>query len=425
MTTASPPSAFVADPVIPSRDLLLDRETVSEIIGRITHHEGAMEWCSLRRAKYRVGESMRVVYDVIADGREYVMSARTFANCAGAFHEAEANAEPVHGMPSVAHDPGTDTVWWTVPNDRKLRNLATLLNPPVRVRRTSGVAWDQSRLVEYAPERSATVRLLDARGQTSGYAKAYRDRDVLDVAGQYNRVAASVAILDGIRTPRALGWARPDRIVVLEPMRGRPWTQQPDDLRLLAMARFGSALANVHSLPSDFGRGPFQRYRLDRVLNSADLVAMARPDVAPAMGRLREKLAGGRPDAGATVCLHGDVHANNVLFYGDEVHMIDFDQGGSGAAAADIGSMLASLMTIGRTTPAISVDGLAEQFLDGYSAILPLPSDAELRWYTAAAFVAERAIRAVNRVNYATLAVLPELLEMADAVLMGRLDFGA
>lgn len=425
MTTASPPSAFVADPVIPSRDLLLDRETVSEIIGRITHHEGAMEWCSLRRAKYRVGESMRVVYDVIADGREYVMSARTFANSAGAFHEAEANAEPVHGMPSVAHDPGTDTVWWTVPNDRKLRNLATLLTPPVRVRRTSGVAWDQSRLVEYAPERSATVRLLDARGQTSGYAKAYRDRDVLDVAGQYNRVAASVAMLDGIRTPRALGWARPDRIVVLEPMRGRPWTQQPDDLRLLAMARFGSALANVHSLPSDFGRGPFQRYRLDRVLNSADLVAMARPDVGPAMGRLREKLAGGLPDAGATVCLHGDVHANNVLFYGDEVHMIDFDQGGSGAAAADIGSMLASLMTIGRTTPAIAVDGLAEQFLDGYSAILPLPSDAELRWYTAAAFVAERAIRAVNRVNYATLAVLPELLEMADAVLMGRLDFGA
>ena len=83
MTTASPPSAFVADPVIPSRDLLLDRETVSEIIGRITHHEGAMEWCSLRRAKYRVGESMRVVYDVIADGREYVMSALTFANSAG------------------------------------------------------------------------------------------------------------------------------------------------------------------------------------------------------------------------------------------------------------------------------------------------------------------------------------------------------
>lgn len=425
MTTASPPTAFVADPVIPSRDLLLDPETVSEIIGRITHHEGAMEWCSLRRAKYRVGESLGVVYDVIADGREYVMSARTFANSAVAFHDAEAKIEPVHGMPGVAHDPRTDTVWWTVPNDPKLRNLATLLNPPVRVCRTSGVAWDQSRLVEYAPERSATARLLDTRGQISGFAKAYRDRDVLDVANQYNHVAASVAMLDGIRTPRALGWARPDRIVVLEPMRGRPWTQLPDDLRPLAMARFGSALANIHSLPNDFGRGPFQRYRLDRVLNSADLVATARSDVAVPMGRLRDKLAGGPPIPQATVCLHGDVHANNVLFYGDDVHMIDLDQGGSGPAAADIGSMLASLLTIRRSTPLISVDGLAEQFLDGYSAIAALPSDAELRWYTAAAFVAERAIRAVNRVNYATLAVLPELLEMADAVLTGRLGVEA
>jgi Ser/Thr protein kinase RdoA (MazF antagonist) len=316
-------------------------------------------------------------------------------------------------------------VWWTVPNDRKLRNLATLLDPPDRVRRASGVAWDKSRLVEYAPERSATARLLDVRGQIAGYAKAYRDRDVLDVATQYNRVAASVAMLDGIRTPRALGWARPDRIVVLEPMRGRPWTQLPDDLRPLAMARFGSAVANVHSVPNDFGRGPFQRYRLDRVLNSADLVAMARPDVAVPMGRLRDKLASGPPAAAATVCLHGDVHANNVLFYGEDVHMIDFDQGGSGAASADIGSMLASLLTIRRTTPTIVVDNLAEQFLDGYNAILPLPSDAELRWYTAAAFVAERAIRAVNRVNYATLAVLPELLEIADGVLTGRLDFSA
>jgi aminoglycoside phosphotransferase (APT) family kinase protein len=421
MTTTSPPAAFALDPIIPSRDLLLDPETVSGIIGRITHHEGAIEWCNLRRVKYRIGESLRVVYDVGADGREYVMSARTFADSAMAFHDSGAHVLPVLGMPGIAHDPQTGSVWWTVPNDRRLRNLDTLLDPPARVRRTSGVAWDQSRLVEYAPERSATVRLLDTRGQISGYAKAYRDRDVLDVANQYNRVAASVALLDGIRTPRALGWARPDRIVVLEPMRGRVWTQLTDDLQPLALARFGSALANIHGLPSDLGRGPFQRYRLERVLHSADLVSVARTDVAAAMHRLRDKLAAGPPAPGETVCLHGDVHANNVLFHGDDVHMIDFDQGGSGPAAADIGSMLASLMAIRLTNPASAVEGLAEQFLDGYSAIRPLPGDAELRWFTGAAFVAERAIRAVNRVNQATLAVLPEVLDIADAVLTGKL----
>src|SRR6185295_19555669 len=197
------------------------------------------------RAKYRIGENLRVAYDIVADGRNFVVSARTFQNSAEAFRRARPNAEPVGGMPGVGHDQQTHSVWWTLPNDRTLRNLGTLLDPPRRVRESSGVAWDQSVLVEYAPERSATARLLDAHDQITGYAKAYRDRDVLEVATQYNRVAASIALLDGIRTPRALGWARPDRIVVLEPMRGRTWTQLPADLQPAAMQRFGEALANL------------------------------------------------------------------------------------------------------------------------------------------------------------------------------------
>jgi Ser/Thr protein kinase RdoA (MazF antagonist) len=422
MTTIRPPTGFTADPAIPSRDLLLDPDAVTEQLGRMLGHDRTIESCSLRRVKYRIGESLRVVYDVVADGRHVVMSARTFANSAAEFQRALDDADPVDGMPGVLHDPLTQSVWWTLPNDRKLRNLRTLLDPPSRVRQSSGVAWDQSILVEYAPERSATVRLLDANGLVSGYAKAYRDRDALDVANQYNRVAASVALFDGIRTPRVLGWARPDRIIVLEPLRGRVWTQLPGEIQPLAMQQFGAALANVHGLPADFGRGPFQRYRIERVLNSADLVAIARTDVAAAARCLRSKLASGPPAGEPAVCLYGDVHANNVLFHGDQVHMIDFDQGGSGAAAAELGSMLASLMTTRLIKPDTAVEGLGAAFLEGYAKVRPLPSDAELRWYTAAAFVAERAIRAVNRVNEQTLAVLPELFEMAQAILVGKLD---
>jgi aminoglycoside phosphotransferase (APT) family kinase protein len=422
MATALPPLGFSADQVVPSRDLLLDPDFVTEQIGRITHHVGSIESCSLRRVKYRIGESLRVVYDVVADGRDFVMSARTFRDSGAVFREMEARAEPVLEMPGVAHDPDTNTVWWTLPNDRKLRNLGTLLDPPLRVRQSSGVAWDQSRLVEYAPERSATARLVDAHGQVTGYAKAYHDRDVLDVANQYNRVAASIALLEGIRTPRALGWARPDRIIVLEPMRGRVWTQLPTEVQPHSMHRFGEALANIHALPSDFGRGPFRRYRLERVLHSADLVATARPDVAVAIRELRDKLAGGPPAPDAMVNLHGDVHANNVLFHGDQVHLIDFDQGGSGTAAADIGSQLASLLTTHLIRADAAADDLGASFLDGYSAVRKLPSNAELRWYTTAAFVAERAIRAVNRVNRPALAVLPELLDIAGAVFDGKLS---
>lgn len=420
MKTSSPPAGFTTDPVIPARDALLDTASVAEVVGRIYNHEGAIEACTLRRANYCIGESLRVVYDIGTDGRNFVMSARTFHDSAEAFRRAQANAETVGGMPGVAHDPRTQTVWWTLPNDRRLRNIGTLLDPPRRVRESSGVAWDQSVLVGYAPDRSATARLVDAHGQTSGFAKAYLDRDALDVAEQYNRVAASVALLDGIRTPRALGWARPDRIVVLEQMRGRPWAQLPTDLRPTAMQSLGVALANVHGLPADFGRGPFQRYRMEQVLSSADLVAIARTDVAAAAHRLRDKLAKGPPSRETTVCLHGDLRPDNILFHGDQVHMIDFDQGGSGAASADLGSMLASLMTWRLIDPLESVDGLATAFLAAYSTIRALPSADELRWYTGAALVADRAIRAINRVHRPTLAILPELLDMAEAVLAGK-----
>ena len=272
MTTAAPYTGFTADPVVPSREFLLDPDYVGDRLGNMFGR--AVSACSLRRAKYRLGESLRVVYDVVVDGRRLVMSARTFTDSAGAYERACGSAEPVDGMPGIAHDPTTQTVWWTLPNDRRLRNLGTLLDPPKRVRETSGAAWDHSVLVQYAPERSATVQLLDAQGQLTGYAKAYRDRDVMEMANQYNTVAASVTVFEGVRTPRVLGWARPDRIIVLEPMRGRTWTQLPADLQPEAMQRLGAALANVHGLNTDFGRGPFQRYRLERVVNSADLVAL-------------------------------------------------------------------------------------------------------------------------------------------------------
>jgi hypothetical protein len=100
--------------------------------------------------------------------------------------------------------------------------------------------------------------------------------------------------------------------------------------------------------------------------------------------------------------------------------MIDFDQGGSGAAAADIGSLLG-------TFPDISV--LHQRLLstvwggsDGVQHCSSTAQQSRVAWYTAAALVAERAIRAVNRVNRPVLAKLPELLGIADAVLAGKLN---
>lgn len=421
-------SGFAEDGAVASRDQLLDSTFVA---GRLEHLVGdgaSVERCTLRRAKYRVGESLRIAYDVAVDGEDVVMSARTFADPVAAFAAAVTKAVPVAGGAGIACDPDTATVWWTVPNDRKLRNMAALLDPPDRVRRASGVSWDRSSLVEYAPERSATARVFDHHGHLVAYAKAYADRDAAATARQYNSVAAELASV-GIGTPRALGCAPDDRIVVLEPMAGVAWTELDGSGRLDAMRRLGTAIGHVHGLDVTLSGAPFGRYRLDRVANSADIVAIARPDVGPSIRELRDRLIVGPRVVSQAVCLHGDLHAGNMLFAGEAVHLIDFDQGGPGSAAADLGSMIASLLIRGLTDPGrvadpIAADEMAAAVLDGYAAVRMPPSSDELRWHVAAALIVERAIRAVNRVHLPTLAVLGELIDLAAATLDRTVAFG-
>ena len=231
-----------------------------------------------------------------------------------------------------------------------------------------------------------------------------------------------VALLDGIPRHEPSG-GQPDRNVVLEAMRGKTWTQLAPDLQPLAIHCFGSALANVHSLPTDFGR------RLRSSATAWNGCSTARPwSRRPGRTSPRppvashDELARGPPSRETIVCLHGDVHANNVLFDGDQVHLIDFDQGGSGVASADLGSMLASLMA---ARPSIN-------------APTPLPKGSALRFSPATA----RCVRSRPRPNCAgtsllhsspsapprseqgattpALAVLPELLSMAESRVVGE-----
>ena len=147
-------------------------------------------------------------------------------------------------------------------------------------------------------------------------------------------------------------------------------------------------------------------------MHSAHLVAVGRPDVAAAAIRLADRLADGPPPGGPQVALHGDCHPKNALLAGDSIALIDLDQAGVGPAAADIGSLIARLHADGDT------GAMRSAFLSGYQAVRPLPPDRSLRWHTAAALVAERGVRAVNRVHLPTLDRLPELLETADDVLL-------
>jgi aminoglycoside phosphotransferase len=306
------------DPAVPCRDELLRRP--------------------LLHAKYRFGESLRIAYRK----GDRVLSVR------------------------AKGDTLETRVW---PDDRKLTALHRF------------EALGRTRLIAYAPEQSATVAVLDARGRTVAYAKA---------TGAERRGLEHAADL---LVPRILAT---EPVLVLEALRGKP----VHDVHGL-----GAALARLHELAPP--RERFTRLDSERLHTAAGVIARARPDAARAAEFLLTRLLARRDDAlGPAVCLHGDANLGNALrMPGGRVALIDLEHLSAGPAAADLGQVLA---VSGRP---------ARELLRGYATVAPPPGEDALRWYTAAAILARVALPGVSRVRPDVLVKLRPLLEAAARML--------
>jgi Ser/Thr protein kinase RdoA (MazF antagonist) len=143
-----------------------------------------------------------------------------------------------------------------------------------------------------------------------------------------------------------------------------------------------------------------------------------RGDVAEPARRLARDLARQLP-AGEDVCLHGDVNFRNALLQDGRIALIDLDQVAAGPAAAELGSVLASLRygaVVGLIPPWAAAE-LSAAFLGGYAEVRRLPDENALQAYTAAALLGERSLRVVTRVRPEGLRRLPELLDEARRAL--------
>lgn len=415
--TDGPPDArtgFRPDPALPQRDLLLDGTWVRDLLSRRLGLDGPLDVRLVGdgpvRAKYRLGESLRVTYRLDTPRGTATVSARTFPapRSDEAYAKAARRAVAVPGLDPVLHDRDHGTVWWTLPNDRRLRGAAQLLHPgPTPLLPLRG--WCRSTLAEFAAERSLTVRAEDGDGDAVGYVKLFAPGSV-DVAGlveRYRRLSAALAC------PRPL-LAGAD-VLVLQPLPGRTLAQLPQAEHASALGELGVLIARLHDQPLTAATAPFERLEARRVRHSAELVGLVRPDCAALAEELVVRLARRPLDRGAPVTLHGDCHPKNALVHGGAVSLIDLDQSGAGPAAADLGSLLARLEhgTIVGEYDAEHATSLGVAFLEGYRSVRPLPDTGVLRSYTAAALVAERAIRAVNRVDLTALAHLDALLTSA------------
>ena len=377
---------LAADPVLPQRDTLLDAGAVGRVLERRLARSLPLARCDVVRVKYRVGESLRVRYRVEAGGRAYDVACRAFPAGASehAFRRAREHAVPAGALEPIGWEPGLETVFWTFPNDRKLR--------------LSALDAAGSTLVAYAPEKSATMRLEGRHA----FAKVYAGDEAARTHLLHDRLAAL-----GAPVPRAL--ASSAHVLIVESACGRSLADVPPDDRIRGYGLLGEAVARLHEL-APLDAQPFTRLDPDRLHLAAELVGRARPDAAAAAHALATRLAGHAGGNGSeAVCVHGDLHPKNVLVDAG-VTLIDLDQVAGGAAAADLGGVLAGLRYAGE-------DALATAFLTGYSSVRTLPSARVLRWHTAAALLAERALRAVNRVRPDGLRRLRPLLADAASLL--------
>lgn len=349
------------------------------------------------RAKYRVGHSLRVLYRVaIGGGHRYVV-ARTFRRPGRAeaiYHEATAGP--------VAHVPQLDAVFWTFPNDRKIVGLPGLM----RMARDQG---SRAELVSYAPEKTATVRLVGPSGAAVGYVKAYAGDEGEHTAG----VHASLVGLrsSGLAVPSAR-WDGATRALVVTPAAGRPLALLQGRARERGLALFGASLARLHAVEPPTHR-PLARHDVGHLQAAACTITRARPDVAGAALGLAAALVASAPvDDGPPCLLHGDVQPKNAVIDGDRLTLIDLDDAGVGSAAVDLGSLLGALRysrLLGQIS-ARSERRLSAAFLSGYAEVRPMPAPPSIRWHMSAALLCERALRAVNRVRVDGLIRLDALL---------------
>jgi aminoglycoside phosphotransferase len=307
-----------------------------------------------------------------------------------------------------------DARFSTFPKDRRLEWLPALMAPNETFAALLGGAWASSRLAGYAPEKSAVVACVDPAQRPVAYAKLFAHREDARRAFEVTRrIELACRAADLIfRAPRPILFAAPQNLFLTEPARGRRLTELDGQELARAVGLLGTALAQLHATRVALDAPGRDRTGDTALEGAARLIGRARPDLAQEAAHLAQALRVSRPACTRLLPLHGDVHLKNVLIDHNRLWLIDFDQAHMGPAAADLGSFLAVLRAgalVGAHTAAESVE-LADAVLRGYLRARPLPPLAELRWHTAAALLAERALRAVTRVRRDILAHLPALI---------------
>ena len=416
LLTTIPSASFglAPDPALPQRDLVLDDQEMAARLALLLGRRGpsVIDGLEKQRIKYRIGESLRVLYRLSVNGRAHLIAAKVFA---GPYSKTAVGISEISQWKSAQFvDSDIRAAFWMFPNDRKIKHLNLLRNRPEKLATVLGGKWYQSEGVAYVPEKCATVRCLDRYGKTIAYAKMYAVTEGQSIGETYVQLASACT-----RVVKPLEYSQLHHLLLLEAVPGTRIADLQDKQLSDGFAGLARTLASLHSIsiPSHLPR--FRRHDPDRLCNCARIIGTARTDVARVANELVRELRSTTPCEEPLVCLHGDVHPKNGIASNGLVTLIDLDQSAVGPPAADLGSMLALLhynCRIGLIRRSRQWE-LANAFLNAYAGSGQLPSEKSLSWHTAAALLSERALRSVNRVRPEGLQHLSRLLVDAREIL--------
>lgn len=403
-------NGLAPDPAMPQRDLLLDDQQMATRLSLLIDGRGpaVIDSCEKQRVKYRIGESLRVLYRLSVNGRAHLVAAKAFAGP----HAETTDVSELKSAQLV--DADIRAAFWMFPNDRKIKHLSLLHEMPETLTTVVNAKWRHSERVAYVPEKCATVRCLDRDSQTIGYAKMYAAAEGRNLGETYLQLSSVCA-----HVVKPLEYSQPYDLLLLETVPGNRISDLKNKDLSAGFAGLAQALAALHSAPIPGQLPRFRRHDPDRLCNCARIIGMGRPDVAIVADELNRELCSAIPAEEPSVCLHGDVHPKNGIALNGRVTLIDLDQSTVGPAAADLGSMLALLYyncRIGLITRRRERE-LASAFLDAYAGSRQLPTQTSLGWHTAAALLSERALRSVNRLRPEGLHHLSRLLNDAREIL--------
>ena len=403
---------LAADPALPQRNLLLDdQQMAARLSALITRRcPSAIDSCEKQRIKYRIGESLRVLYRLSVNGSVQLVAAKAFA---GPYVETASEFSQRQLTEFV--DSNIRAAFWMFPDDRKIKHLGLLLERPETLASVLAGEWRHSECVAYVPEKCATVRCQNGAGENIAYAKMYAAAEGRSVGEIYLQLSSACT-----RVVKPLEYSKSHNLLLLEAIQGNRISDLEDKDLSDGFAGLAEALAALHSTPIPTQLPRFRRHDPDRLRNCVRIIGIARPDVAAVAAEVGHELCATVPREEPPVCLHGDVHPKNGIASNGFVTLIDLDQSGTGPAAADLGSLLALLhynWRIGLITRSRERE-LANAFLDAYAGTSQLPAQGSLNWHTAAALLSERALRSVNRIRPEGLNHLSQILKDAGEILL-------